>query len=949
MENSPRPTNIIRNRPRSDIFTFGIILTLLSTLLLAPSAFSANPSYTHNPAVDTMPFYPNASYDQLIPKPDEHMRHAIGSWPLRYHELVSYIKLIANSSDRVVLETHGRTHEGRDLFNVFISSPDNIGRLEEHRQTMARLADPSQASAAEAKSIAETLPAFAWIGYSIHGDEISGVDAGVQLIYHLAAAQDSATLHLLDNVIIIVDPIENPDGRERYLSMLQTYQSFVPNYDRHAMQHGGVWPWGRGNHYLFDLNRDWVLLTQPETLGRLRTILKFNPLVVVDAHEMGSSDNFLFTPPREPINHNTPANVRKWWKLFSRDQASAFDERRWPYYVGEWHEQWYPGYGSAWSSFFGAVAILYEQAGVDGSSIKQPDDYLLTYHEAVNHQFTSSITNLFTTANNRRALLIDYNSTRRSIVERGQKSGLQYLFVPDKDRLKMKRFIESLTGQGIEVHRAEQSFSLDATDAYGEKHSAVKFPVGTFIVNTAQPMGGLANAVLEFDPRLKLDFLKEERRELEKHDNTRMYEVSTWNLPLAYDLDAYWTTSKVKVASEKVTTVDAGSGQLHNADASFGFVINMEGEKTFRLLNKIYQRRLQVYGSTRPFTIEGREFESGSLVLRRRNNPADLVQTLTQLADEEGIDIYGVNTASSSEGSFLGASTFKLLKEPRIALLTGDPLSFTTFGALWFAIDRELEIPHSLIRLGALPSTNLDKYNLLIVPPAWGSLSSVIGKSATKKIDSWITNGGSLICVGNAAAWAADSSSGLSQVRIKRQALDKLDKYSLALKREIQAEAPEVDTMALFHPEKVKKTEVEDKEKSPLEEKELKEIDQWQRKFSPDGVILRVDIDREDWLSFGMKKSVPAMTGGSFAFLAGKPVTTTARFAEQDSLRLSGLLWPEARERWAQTAYLTHESKGKGQIILFAQNPNLRGYFYGTRKMFINAVLFGPGMGSSGE
>lgn len=933
-------------------FSKRISVSLSAFILMAclcGAAFGGlHPSFSSDAKVDTLPFYPDGKYSTAIPTPNSRLQQQLGVWPASYRELVEYINLVADQSDRVVMETHGRSHEGRDLFNVFISSAANIQSLEAYRTKTARLANPeSISSSAEVEEIVADLPLVAWLGYSIHGDEISGVDAALQLIYHLAAAEDSATLHLLDNVIIIIDPIQNPDGRERYLSMLRTYQSSVPNYDRHAMQHQGVWPWGRGNHYLFDLNRDWILLTQPETKGKLQTLLHWNPQLVVDAHEMGSSDNFLFSPPREPVNYQTPSSVRRWWKIFSSDQAKAFDQRGWPYYVGEWHEQWYPGYGSAWATFSGSVAILYEQAGVDGSSIKQPNDYLLTYHEAVNHQFTSSLANLFTGANNRSQLLKDFYAARKKIIDDGRKSGLQFLFVPDNDQLKTKRFIESLTGQGIVVKQATTGFTVSSVhDVEGSKLSSRKFPAGTYIVNTAQPMGGLAKTVLEFDPHLSLEFLKEERRELEKHGDTRMYEVSTWSTPLAYDIESYWTTASVSVKSEAVTTVALAPGRLHNPDAAFGYVINMEGEKTYLALNSLMASRVVTYASEKPFVVEDHEFGSGSLVIRKRGNQDDLPQLLQSLATEVGIDIYGVNTGSSSTGSFLSAPSMRLLRQPKVAIFTGEPLSTTAFGSLWFALDKEVGIPHSLIRLSALQSANLDKYNVLVLPSSWGSLSSSIGKSGKDKIENWVSGGGTLICIGSAAAWATDTTVGLSQVRRRRQVLDKLDEYKTALKRELNAEAPAVDTMAIYYPEKVEAPTKEEEKSSKPDKEKLKELDEWQRRFSPDGVIVRAEIDSEDWLSFGMKEWVPVMMRSSSAYLAKKPVTTTARLAAENNLRISGLLWPEGRSRIAETSFLTHESKGKGQIILFTQHPNMRAYFYGTRKMFINALLYGPGLGT---
>lgn len=638
--------------------------------------------------------------------------------------------------------------------------------------------------------------------------------------------------------------------------------------------------------------------------------------------------------------------------FFSKEQAGSFDSHRWPYYVGEWHEQWYPGYGSAWSTFFGSVGILYEQAGVDGSFVKQRDDYLLTYHEAVNHQFTSSLTNLYTVANNRRELLSDYRDTRLAILKQGQDSGLKFLVAPGRDKLKMNRFIQSLLDQNIQVSRATVSFTVSkATNIYGQDYRSKNFAAGTYIISTAQAHGALAKTIFEFDPHFSAEFLKEERRELEKHGDTRIYEVTAWSTPVAYNLDAYSTNSAVSVAAESVTELSKGTGELYQPEAKYAFVIDMEGEKTYRALNLLFQKEVIVFGSKKPFTLENRDYQAGALVIRGRGNRDNLVEILSEIATEIGINIYGVNSGGSSKGSYLGAPTFEVLRQPRVALLAGSPISWTTFATLWFSLDKQIEIPHSLLYLESLQRTDLAKYNVLIVPSGWGNaLGERIGKSGTSKIKTWVKNGGTLICMGQSAAWAADSSTALSKVRLKRQALDKLDKFATAVSRERQAEQPEIDTMAIWHPEKVATTESDgdDKEESKAPDKEkVEETDKWQRKFFPRGVIMNAALDREYWLSIGLGKNVPAMMYTSYAFLASPPVKTVARFESANDLRIAGLLWPEARARWAETAYATRESSGKGQIILFAHEPNMRAYFYGTRAMFMNAVLYGPGFGTS--
>ncbi len=923
-----------------------LLFTLLSVLIMMPAAQAGyHPSYDAKVPRDTVPFYDTDSYNPAVAAPEQYLSQPIGKWPARFGEIDAYLRALAEQSDRIMFEAHGETHEGRELYHLIISTPENLAKLDEYIATMDRVADPAQVgSASELDELTEDLPAFCWLAYSIHGDEISGTDAATRLVYHLAAAQDEATMALLENLIILVDPCENPDGRERYLSMLEMFRSHTPNYDYRSLQHSGAWPGGRSNHYWFDLNRDWILLTQPETVGRVRSIVKYHPVLVVDGHEMGSNATFLFSPPRQPINYNTPDNVMKWYGTFAEDQAAAFDERGWPYYTGEWNEQWYIGYASAWPTFFGTVGILYEQAGVDGEFVKQRDEYLLTYHEAINHQFTSSLANLTTAMENRVEMLRDYHNARADIVERGRRSGLTFLFGPDEDQVKMNRFISSLIDQGIEVEVATETFTASSvTNPYHEKMGSKEMPSGTYIISTDQPHGALAKGILEFDLHLKKEFLEEERRELEKHGDTRMYETSSWSVPLLYDLDAYYTNSPVNAMTEPVTDVEWPTGMVHKPDARYAFIVDMVGENTWKMLNRLFAEELTIYASEKEFTIEGKTFRPGALVLRTRGNPKTLESILQRLAEETGAEVHGVNTGFSMEGSHLGAPTFRLLQRPNVALAAGSPVSSSSSGSLWFVIDKQLELPHSLIETEDIGRQDLSPYNTLILPGSWwGNIGRTLGEAGEKRLEDWVSDGGTLILIGSSAVWAADSGNGLSQARLRKDVLDKLDEYKEAIDREIAAESPEVDTMAIWHPDKVPADEeVEEKGGG---HKISKEKDKWLRRFHPRGVIMRADLDTEHWLNFGLGDRLPVLVWTDDILYAKAPVSTVARLsADPNELRLSGLLWPEARQLWSGSAFVTRESKGKGQVIMFMNDPNFRAYTYGTRAMFINAIMYGPG------
>jgi hypothetical protein len=899
------------------------------------------------------PFFPEGTYDSSIPDPESFLGYPLGTKPIHHREAIDYFKALASFSPRAELHQYGETFEGRGLFYLVVGSEENMNRLEEIKSSLKLLADPRKVGGeSEVASLVERTPAVAWLGYCVHGDELSGTDAAIQVAYQLVAGTDSLTEKLRRELVTIVDPLQNPDGRERYLAQLESNQGKLLNADPQSLQHGGFWPWGRGNHYLFDLNRDWFILAQPETKGKVTAVLEWNPQLVVDAHEMGPYNTFLFSPPNEPYNPNLTETLKKWWHVFSQDQAQAFDRYGWSYYTGEWYEGWYPGYGSEWIAFLGAVAILYEQAGVAPSMVKQRDGSILTYRESVHHHFVSSIANLSTAAEHRRELLVDYHQQRKEAT----KNTGAFIFAPTRNQARANRLIETLLQQGIEVHVAQADFEArDLTNFWGESFKRKRFPAGTYIVFLNQPSSVLIQAIMEFDPRMKTHFLEEERHHLGKFKETKIYEVTAWSLPLAYNIETYFIKRQIKAQIRRVTEIQPVSGEVESPEAKYGYAFSCSDDNSVNAVVMFLRNGNKIWASEKSFKVEGIEFPKGSYLLRKKANPEALSDFVQQVAEKTGITIYGLGTALAEEGPDLGGGHFRLLYPPEVGIFAGQPLDFTSYGALWYLLDREYEVPFSSLDIDGLQRMDLDNYNVLILPQVWGSpmaYSKILGKQGISKLREWVQDGGTLVAIGTAAAFAADSSVKLSSVRLYSQSLDKLDKYQKALTLERLAEKPVVDSAAVWETPKERKS---GKPKKGEEEavgemrgdlEKLKAEDQRSQLYMPRGAILRANLDSEHWLTSGLTDRVPVILYTNFAFLSRAPAETAARLSEADKLRLSGLLWPEARKRWKETAYLTREGLGKGQIILFASEPHFRAYFHGSGRLLANAILLGPGFGT---
>ncbi len=903
------------------------------------------------------PIFPGTTYDATIPHPDRILRQPLGTFTAHHAEIVSALRAMAAESDRMRIVPIGRTHEGRELISVVIASPGNLRRIDAIRAAIGQLADPRGVPDAEIERLVRETPAVAWLGYSIHGDETSGSDASLAVAHHLAAGTSEDVLSLLREVVVVIDPCQNPDGRERILALFEQGTGYVPNLDAYSMSRGR-WPYGRGNHYLFDMNRDWMWGTQPETRARWAAIAGWHPQLLVDAHEMGSSDTFLFYPANDPLTPRFPAFTRTWWQRYASDQAAAFDRHGWSYYTREWADSWYPGYTDSWATFQGACGILYEQARYAGAALRQPSGEIVTYRDAVRRQAVSSLTNVATLAANREAVLRDYVAEKqRNVSADAPGNDRAWVLVPGRDAGREQHLIEGLLAQGVEVFRADAAFTARAVDTvFDGRRDEREIGAGAWIVPARQPLSPLVQAFLDFDPRYEQAALDRERQELERKGRSRAYDVTAWSPAHAYDLDAVWCDAP-EVASSAVTAVESAPGgvvALPDAEQPvYGWIVDGQADASVAFAARALEAGLAVRVSDESFRAAGRAFVRGSLLVRRHENAADAVERVARAAASAGVQAFATPTARSrDDGPDLGGRHFDLLARPRVALLSNSPVDTDAFGHVWHLLDAEVGVPCSLIDAQDFGGTDLRRYNVLVVPDGGGS---VLAENAGA-LRTWIQAGGTLIALGSAASAACDPDANLSAVRRRSDVLDDLAPYRRAVERERAAGRTPVDAAALWDGATTDTAGGgEDKEPpakpgkhgSELKGDEAKEHDRWLATFSPQGAILRAAANPDAWITAGCREDLPVYFEGRGVLLARPPVRTAVRLAPAERLRLSGLVWPEARERIGDAAWCTVERRGAGQVILFAAPPTFRGWFRANARLLSNAVVYGPGAGAS--
>ena len=928
---------------------------LLSSTLMEPTSFSKD-LYKENIL--------DGSYNDDIDHPNKFLDFKIGERVATPEQISEAILSWANQSNRMIVKEYAKSHEGRPLYALFISSPSNLAKLDEIKKNVNLLADGENTNANKARALINDLPAIAWMAYSIHGNETSGADAALASIYHFIASNDEETIDMLDNMLIIIDPLMNPDGRARFAKSLEQYRGTAPNYDDQSLIHTGDWPYGRTNHYFFDLNRDWIYVTQPETRGRVKLINEWKPQILVDAHEMGPQDTFMTGPPREPINKNIDRDLIKWGNVFAQDQGNAFDERNWRFYTGEWHEDLYPGY-SFYVQFRGTLGILYEQSRMAEDGVKRPEGTIQSYKESVHHQYVSTMVNLKTLKENSKAMYRDFWEGRKYNVSKDSKFANQtFVILPTENVGRLKTLIEKLQFQNIELYKNNKPILVkNVLKQSGDIDDNFSIPVGSLIIPNRQAEAPIIAAMLEFDAEIDESVLVKEKQANLRDGSSIMYDTTAFNLTMMYGLPSItvpenitnnlspWEFNQTNYEIDKDALMWSVDG---NDDRSVAFAARlMELGVEVRIINKAT-------------SLSGHELSRGSVVVLGMDNPlmTDLHILVEKIARNLELSVVSIESGFGPEElPDWGGEHFNLLERPKVAILSHEGFNSYDVGVSWWSIDHHLGIRHSQINKSIVNYADLRRYNTIIIPSG-GSLT----KNNKTILTDWVKQGGTLIAH-NGSVRALTSEEGVGNVKQIQNSFDKSNNFNIDLQREIYALSNEIDYESVLG-NKVN-TEISypwETSKKKLSQKELEDRDKWQSLFMPSGSFVGARTDQKHWLTFGSTEILPVLYSNYPVLMTDKNSQAAVRIGEiidspennevkvlnwstipagkDINIRMSGLVWPEAAQRIANSAYVTRERLGSGQIILFSGEPNFRGSTLGTNRLWLNAVVYGAGLGT---
>ena len=673
---------------------------------------------THAQNIDLSYYLPgDIKYNPEIPTPEQVIGHQVGAWHITHDRLSYYMEVLAERSPRMSIEKRGTTYEGRPLWLLTVTSPQNHNRIEQIKsERQKRLNENSD------RSDFDKGPIVLYQGFSIHGNEPSGSNAALLYAYYLAAAEGPEIEKALSESIILLDPSFNPDGLQRFSTWANMHKSDNINPDPNDREYSEVWPGGRTNHYWFDLNRDWLPSQLPESQARVKTFHQWSPNVLTDHHEMGTNSTFFFQPGIPTRTHPlTPKLNQELTRAIGRYHAGALDKLGSLYYSEEDYDDFYYGKGSTFPDIHGGIGILFEQASSRGHA-QESDNGVLTFPFTIRNQFTAALSTLEAGIALKKDLMTYQGDFYREM-RKNKGSEEVYLVQDAYDSAKMKAFVELLERQNIEAFRLKEPLRV-AGQSY--------LPEFTVAIPKDQRQSTLIEAMFE-------------RRT--QFQDSLFYDISAWSLPLAFNLDH--ASARVKDLGVKLGPADF-SPAPKPLRKSYAYVLEWEDYYSPKALNYLLENNVRVKVAMRPFGLGNQTFDYGSLMIPSYNQsiaPEKIHELMLKLSAQH--KIHGLDTGAT-QGMNLGSSDFKTLGAKKIALLVGPGINPYDAGEIWHLLDTRYDIKLTKLDVSVLGRKDLQPYTTIIMPATWGRGPD---SDASKTLKSWVAQGGHLIGFRSAAYW----------------------------------------------------------------------------------------------------------------------------------------------------------------------------------------------------
>lgn len=814
------------------------------------------------------------SYSPDIPTPKQVLGYHPGEWHVSHDQLLYYMREVSKASDRMELLEIGKTHEGRPLVQLTISSPENLAKLDEIKKQHKQLTDPSVSSSLNTKE----MPIVILLGYNVHGNEASASNASLLSAYYLAAANGSEVDELLANAIIILDPCFNPDGMHRFSTWVNMHRSHTINPDPNDREYREAWPGGRTNHYWFDLNRDWLPLQHPESRARIARFHEWKPNILTDHHEMGTNSTFFFQPgiPSRKFPWTPEKNVELTHKM-AKFHAQYLDNIGSLYYSEESFDDFYVGKGSTYPDVNGSVGILFEQASSRGHA--QENDFgILTFPMGIKNQFTVSLSTLASGIAHRQEFLDYQRSFYQEASALAAKDGVKaYVFGSARDSYRNYELVKILIQHEIGVYPLSKDL----------KKSGQSFQKGkAFVVPMNQPQYRLVKAI--FETRTSFN-------------DSLFYDVSTWTMPLAFNLP-YSTLGSKELGglqlSEPIQSINLPTGKLIGEKGAYAYAIEPHGYLSHKAINRLLSKQVVVQMLNEVHSDGNKTFERGTMLIPvgvQEGKRALIEQVIDEIVVEDAVDVYALKTGLAKSGVDLGSRSNHTLKEPKVAVLVEGGVSSYEAGEVWHLLDQRLNMKVTLLPIDRL-TRDLSRYNRIIIPNMWGSIST----AQKDNLKEWISQGGIVIAWKNGAKWLSDAE--ITQVQYQMDEEEAQDETAM---------------------------------------KPYASLDKERGAQVTGGSIFEARVDLTHPLAYGIENDRMALfRNHNLVIERSKNVYANPIIYSENPL-LSGYVSEENLARFKGSATVTVSNVGRGKVITFADNPNFRAFWFGTNKLFMNALFFG--------
>jgi hypothetical protein len=836
----------------------------------------------------------DVSYNPQIPTPQQFLGYQVGEWHVGHDQLVGYMRKLAEVSDRIEIAEYGRTHENRPLVLLTITSPANGAKIDQLKEQHRALSDPAKSASLDVRS----MPVVVWLGYTVHGNEPSGNNASLLTAYHLAAAQGPAIDSLLNETLIVLDPCINPDGSNRFSSWVNTHRSKNLVTDPLSREFSEPWPGGRSNHYWFDLNRDYLYQQHPESVSRMKKFHEWKPNVLTDHHEMGTNSTFFFQPGIPTRMHPmTPKRNLELTAKIGTYHATALDKIGSLYYTQESFDDFYYGKGSTYPDVNGCIGILFEQGSSRGHA-QESVNGVVTFPFTIRNQFTVSLSTL-KAAKAMRQELLEYQ--RGFYRETSADPVKAYVFGGTTDRARLHEMLTILKNNQISVYQTAKDEMLDGRTF--RKGSA-------YVVPMNQPQHRLIKSM--FEKRTTFE-------------DSLFYDISSWTMPLCFNVP-YAEAKTAVTLGEEWRQNDFPKGRVVG-QSSVAYVFEWDGYFAPRTANELMKRGYRLKVASEPFTAvladgSQRPFGYGTIEVSLGMNtamgttgtspagtspagtsPVGIETVLQKLAEENGTDFYALKTGLTPTGIDLGSNNFGVLRQPKPLLVAGPGVESNDAGEIWHLLDTRVALPLTMADVATVNTAPLDKYNTLIL------VSGNYSQLNDDKIKRWVQGGGVLVTLGSAINWASEK--GLTPAKTKRTPADTTSNRPYAL------------------------------------------AERYRGAQVIGGAIFQTRLDVTHPLGYGYTEPALPVFRDNTIFLERYRDPYAVPVQYTDKPLLSGFISTRNERLLRGTPAVVATSFGAGKVIAMTDNPNFRAFWYGTNKLFLNALFFGSqisaGRGGGGE